>query len=153
MVIFGTEQVVSPSAVNREIILQLSQSPAIELNPISSPGITLKVHEPVETLSLDRLDSATILPSGWESGGWRLKTIMLVQIRREHGESIATIWLEGITEYGVADSDEKAKVDLVASLGEYRQCLEERQENLGESARKELEALKRLIEPMTPTIG
>ena len=75
-----------------------------------------------------------------------MESVMLVQISHARRESVATIWLEGIAEYGTGAGDSEAISDLVVSLGEYRKSLEKRERKLGDSARKELDCLVRLIE-------
>jgi len=87
-----------------------------------------------------------MLPRDSEIGDWRLKSIILVQIRTTRKEWLATTWLEGIAEYGVGEGGSEAIIDLVVSLGEYRESLEKREVNLGDSARRELDYLRRLIE-------
>jgi len=56
--------------------------------------------------------------------------------------------VEGVAEYGTAKSESEAIADLVVSLGEYLEVLERREKNLGDSARNELNCLRRLIEPL-----
>ena len=75
-----------------------------------------------------------------------MKSVILVQVSRTRRESVATTWLEGVAEYGTGAGDNEAISDLVVSLGEYRKALEKRERKLGDSARKELDCLRRLIE-------
>ena len=55
----------------------------------------------------------------------------------------------GTSEYGISAVAPDAITDLIISLGEYRESLERREERLGDSALRELSALRRLIE-LTP---
>lgn len=79
-------------------------------------------------------------------GAWRLKSVILVRIRRTRKEFLATTWFEGIEEYGAGEGETEAIKDLVVSLGEYREALERRAATLGDSARRELHYLCKLIE-------
>ena len=86
------------------------------------------------------------IPHDTRIGDWSLKSLLLVQIEPTRSGSIAMTWLEGISEYGTGQNEDDAKTDLVISLGEYREALEEREESLGDSARRELDYLRKLIE-------
>ena len=127
-------------------VVPLSTSP-IQWELESSAEIRLVVHKPVKTPNLRKPSSVTILsiPRNSEIVGWHLKSLLLVQINHTQKESVATTWLEGIAEYGVAKNESGAIIDLVVSLGEYLEALERREKNLGDSARKELNYLRRLI--------
>ena len=128
-------------------VVPLPSSP-IQWESVSSAEIRLVVRKPVKTPGLIKPSSVTVLsiPRDSEIGGWRLKSVMLVQISRARRELVATIWLEGFAEYGTGVGDNEAISDLVVSLGEYRKSLEKRERKLGDSARKELDCLRRLIE-------
>jgi len=120
----------------------------IQLELKISPEIRLVVHKPGKTPSLRKTSSLTVLsiPRNSEISGWCLKSVMLVQVSRAQKESLAMIWLEGVAEYGTGEGDSEAITDLVVSIGEYRESLEKREKKLGDSARKELDCLRRLIE-------
>ena len=128
-------------------VVPLSSSP-LQWELEGNVEIRLVVHKPIKTPSLRKPSSVTVLliPRKSEIGGWRLKSVMLVQVSRSRRESVATTWLEGIAEYGTGAGDNEAVSDLVVSLGEYRRSLEKRERKLGDSARKELDCLRRLIE-------
>lgn len=133
---------------NPEIRIMAFPSPPIELKSKTSPEIRYLVHKPGKTLTRGLSNTLTVcmLPRDSEIGDWRLKSIILVQIRTTRKEWLATTWLEGIAEYGVGEGGSEAIIDLVVSLGEYRESLEKREVNLGDSARRELDYLRRLIE-------
>ena len=133
---------------NPEIRIMAFPSPPIELKSETSPEIIFVMHNPGKTLTRGRSNTVTVLtlPRDSEIGDWRLKSIILVQIRTTRKEWLATTWLEGIAEYGVGEGGSEAIIDLVVSLGEYRESLEKREVNLGDSARRELDYLRRLIE-------
>ena len=127
-------------------VVPLSQSPVLwEME--NSVEIKLVIHKPVKTPILRNPNSVTVLsiPRGSEIGDWRLKSVLLVQISHSRSESVATTWLEGVAEYGAGTGDNEAISDLVVSLGEYRKSLEKREKKLGDSTRKELDCLRRLI--------
>ena len=86
-----------------------------------------------------------LLYEGITVGVYKLKTQLLMEIRRNRDQCIASTWLEGVVEYGVGDSDSEAIVDLVYSLGDYRVSLLKRKDSLGESAKRDLKLLERLI--------
>lgn len=134
-----------------EITLVSSSSAPIPLDWKTSPTIRFAVHKPVKTPVPRRLDTLTVLavPRDTEIAGWLLRSVLLVQLRRSRKEWVATTWLERLAEYGSGETDVEAIKDLVVSLGEYRESLERRESKLGEPARKELVALRRLIEPST----
>lgn len=135
-------------------LVPLSSSP-IQWESQRSEEIRLVVHKPVKTPNLRKPSSVTVMsiPRDSEIGGWRLKSMMLVEISRARRESVATTWLEGVAEYGTGVGNDEAISDLVVSLGEYRKALEKRERKLGDSARRELDCLRRLIErfPTNPT--
>lgn len=86
------------------------------------------------------------IPRDTQVAGWRLKSLLLVQTKPARKGWVATGWLEGIAEYGTAENETDAITDLVVSLGEYKEALEKREEGLGDSARRELDYLRKLIE-------
>jgi hypothetical protein len=77
--------------------------------------------------------------------GIKIKSVMLVQLRYVPEGVLVETWLEGAYEYGVADSDIGAIEDLVISLNEYLSILINNKESLGDSAKKELNTLQRVI--------
>ncbi|MDP2920639.1 MAG: hypothetical protein Q8O43_10545 [Dehalococcoidia bacterium] len=130
------------------ISIMPQSGPIIRTQYVSSPGIMFQVLGTMGTPELENQESLMVFPIPTDSkiAGWRFKSIMLVQILRTSQESVATTWLEGIAEYGVASQDDKAIEDLVISLGEYRESLENRKKELGDSAKNELEYLRKLME-------
>ena len=114
----------------------------------TGPQIKMTVHKAVKTPKIRNLRSVTVLctPGDMLIADWHLKSLLLVQLTPARKGSVATAWLEGIAEYGTAENETDAITDLVISLGEYREALERREENLGNSARRELDYLRRLIE-------
>jgi hypothetical protein len=66
-------------------------------------------------------------------------------MRRVGREWVATTWLEGVLEYGNGATANDSLADLIVSIGEYRESLERREEDLGDSALRELSYLRRLI--------
>ena len=145
----GTNKLKASAFVSNPIIrvVPLPSSP-LQWELESSAEIKLVVHKPVRTPIPRKPSSVTVLliPRKSEIGGWRLKSVTLVQVSLARRESVATIWLEGVAEYGTGAGDNEAISDLVVSLGEYRKSLEKREKKLGDSARKELDCLRRLIE-------
>jgi len=123
-----------------------SESIFVEVS--SGPTIELPHQKPVGTPNPHTQESTTVLaiPSR-EIGEWRLKTTLLVQlVPSSSHEWLAMTWLEGVPEYGTGEGDVEAIEDLVASIGEYRESLERREDKLGESAKRELGYVKRLVE-------
>lgn len=114
----------------------------------TSPELKFPVHKPGKTVAPFKSPTLSVysLPRRTEISGWRLKTLLLIQVRRTRRESVATTWLEGMVEYGTGKGESEAIADLVVSLGEYRESLEKREKNLGDSARKELDYLRKLVE-------
>lgn len=90
--------------------------------------------------------SLVVIPATKTIGQWRLRKLLLAELRSTRSQSVATTWLEGIVEYGVGRSEDRAVTDLVNSLGEYRESLEKRRSRLGKSARADLSCLKKTIE-------
>ena len=114
----------------------------------TSPELRIIVHKPWKTPGFRKSNTLTVfaLPRDTKIASWHLKTMLLIQIRHTRRESLATTWFEGMAEYGTGQGQSEAITDLVNSLGEYRESLEKREKNLGGSARKELDYLRRLIE-------
>lgn len=122
-------------------------SSSIPWSSETSSEIRLLVHKPVKTPRLYKLSSITVLsiPRDSEIVGWHLKSLLLVQVSHTRRGSLATTWLEGVAEYGTGKDQAEAVTDLVISLGEYCKSLEKQEDKLGDSARKELNCLRRLI--------
>lgn len=143
---------------NPDIRVAAVPSPTINLMSVTSAEIVFKVGNPGNTkisgkpntvkLTHGRFNTLTVftLPGDREIGDWRLKSNILVQIHQTRKECLATTWLEGIAEYGVGEDTSDAIMDLVVSLGEYRESLEKQEANLADSARRELDHLRRIIE-------
>ncbi len=134
---------------NPEISIVLVSSPFIQLKPVSSPHIEFVVHRAGSTLTRVKPNALTVLalPKDSTIAGWKLKSVILVRIRYTRKQCVAITWLEGIAEYGAGERESEAITDLVDSLGEYRQSLERREAHLGDLARKELDYLRKLVEP------
>ena len=114
----------------------------------TSPRIRITAHKAAKTPNIRKPKSVTVvsIPHDTQIAGWRLKSLLLVQLTPARRELVAETWLEGLAEYGTAENEADAITDLVVSLGEYGEALESREKNLGDSARKELDYLRRLIE-------
>ena len=144
--------------------------PVIQIDPITSPAsgpigigtlispeIEFTVVKPDKTPNYGKIpDSLTVLtvPREISYGDWHLNSILVVQLRRTRKQSVASTWLEGVSEYGSGATEGEAVADLVVSLGEYRESLEQREGTLGtlgRSAVKELAALRKLIERFPST--
>lgn len=89
--------------------------------------------------------AAITYPGNIKIGEWMLLSTLVIQLRRTRREAIATIWLEGIHEYGVGKNDNEAIEDLIESLGEHRESLERREDALAEISVKQLVCLRQLI--------
>lgn len=139
--------ITSAHVYDRQVQVVPLSSPLIQLSWSTSPQIRLTVHKPVKTPSVRKPNTLTVLaiPRDSEIGGWRLKSVMLVQISHSRRGSAATTWFESVAEYGTGQGEAEAITDLVVSLGEYLEALEKRQKELGDSAQKELDYLRRLI--------
>ena len=116
----------------------------------TSPKIKIRAYKAAKTPNVPR---SLPIPRNTQIADWRLKSLLLVQTKPTRKGSVATAWLEGINEYGTADNETDAITDLVVSLGEYKETLEEREDNLGDSALRELYYLRKLIERSTQTVG
>lgn len=91
--------------------------------------------------------SVVSLPKGLQIHGWRLKSLLLAILEADEEGVVANAWLYGVNEYGTGQTEEEAITDLVHSLGEYRQSLEERECRLSPSAKSDLLQLRALVEP------
>jgi len=125
-----------------------TSSPTISLDHATSDDILWVAHKAFSTPNPRKPESLTVFAlhrdSEWD--GWCLKSPLVLQLRRVRKQWVASTWLEGVAEYGVADTESEAARDLVVSLGDYREALETRENKLGESARRELARLRILIE-------
>ena len=83
----------------------------------------------------------------WD-GSWELLCNLLVEICTSKEEVVAITCLT-VQEYGVGASTKDAVLDLLTSLGDYYQSLEERRERLGPPALKDLTMLRDLVRPKT----
>ena len=113
----------------------------------NSQDIRLDVMPSSETPTTSNLFGLTVIPIQKDTkiSGLFLKSILLVQLKRTQDGVLAETWLEGVYEYGSAQDDYAAIIDLVVSLGEYCKVLEKQGDKLGDTARSELDALRRLI--------
>ena len=131
----------------------LSSSLPLEVSVMTSPILQFDVHRAGVTPKPRNLEAISVLgvPGGSEVGEWRLKTFQLIRVRRTRKEFVATTWLEGgaLVEYGSGKTAGEAITDLVTSLGEYREALEERESKVGDSSLKELAHLRNIIERTT----
>lgn len=134
-------------AFSSALNVQGLSSPTIQFTLFSSPEIRYVVRKPVGTPRVVAIERDIMID------GWRLKSTLLVQINSTRKEAVATTWLEGVAEYGVAKNENEAMRDLIVSLGEYRESLEKRKKSLGDSAKKELECLRKLIERVPESLS
>ena len=134
---------------NSEVGVFSVRSPDIKWLGWNSRDIRFDAMTSSETPTISNLSGLTVLliPKDTKIGGLLFKSILLVQLRRTQDEVLSETWLEGVYEYGCAQDDSEAIIDPVISLGEYRKALEKRGKKLGDTARRELDALRRLIEP------
>lgn len=87
-----------------------------------------------------------VIPSGYSwHGGWELAGDLVVEIQTS-GEGVLAIAHQlTIEEYGAGASLEEAVQDLLTSLSEYRETLEEREAKLGAPAAADLATLRSII--------
>lgn len=123
----------------------------------NSENVRLEVPPSAGTPATADASALTVLsiPKETDISGIRLRSILLVQLRRTQEGILAETWLEGIYEYGAGQDDTEAITDLVVSLDEYLRVLNRKRKQLGDSARKELDALRKLVgrerrKPATP---
>ena len=116
----------------------------------SSPEFTFFYPQPVGTPRLRQVKSLGLfsIPRDTQVGDWRLKSVLLAQLKTTRKQWVAMTHLAGIAEYGTGKSEVEAITDLIVSLGECRYVLERRAETrrLGASTREGLECLQNLIE-------
>ncbi|MBI4312768.1 MAG: hypothetical protein HY681_13455 [Chloroflexi bacterium] len=119
------------------------------IEPIRSPDIRVTAISfgPIATDRVVRAVYAIWLPEGYQVDRWRLTGGGLATEVHETSDTVTAItWLEGVEEYGIGPQKDKAIRDLIISLGEYRESLEEREEQLGPTALSHLALLRRLIQ-------
>ncbi len=78
----------------------------------------------------------------WEE--WELASDLMVEVATSDQEVLATTYLT-VAEYGAGSSIEEAVNDLLTSLSEYRESLEEREARLGASAVADLAKLRKIL--------
>ena len=135
--------------------------PSFSVTHIASPTFSLPfqtteefeylVHKALKTPNPRKIDSLTVRAISSDSSdsqicGWHLLSTLLVQLRRSRKTWVATTWLESVAEYGAGDTEVEAIEDLITSLGEYCLALEKRENQLGESAQRELARLRALLQ-------
>ncbi len=86
------------------------------------------------------------LAKGWQLGNWQLASGLLVALQQTTSQIVVATWLETVEEYGIGATPEEAIADLISSLGEYKESLGKRREQLGPSALRDLVCLQKLIE-------
>ena len=151
MSVFSTELPSSFVRYSPQLSIRPSRIPHIEAFHVFSRYVTWTSGEPFSISAIEETSSLTVfsVPKDTRIGGWLIKSVLLIRIFNRAGESVATTWLEGLTEYGSGAEGIDAIEDLIVSLGEYRESLENRKADLGESALRELDGLRKLIERVT----
>ena len=92
-----------------------------------------------------------VIPSGYSwDGGWELAGDLVVEIQTSGEEVLAVAHQLTIEEYGAGASLKEAVQDLLISLSEYRESLEEREANLGAPAVADLAKLRGIIRSRGP---
>ena len=109
---------------------------------------------PGSTPGSTRLTSSTpvggglfYIHAGRACGNWELATNLLTTLCIPSGSWVATTYLADIPEYGIGKSQAEAIADLLTSLSDYRESLEDREERLGPSAVDDLAKLRTLLRP------
>ncbi len=87
-----------------------------------------------------------VIPSdcSWDYD-WELTADLVVEIQASGEEVLAVSHHLTVEEYGEGASVEEAVQDLLTSLSEYRESLEEREARLGASATEDLAKLRGII--------
>ena len=87
-----------------------------------------------------------VIPSGYSwSGDWELAADLVVEIQTSGQKVLAVAHQLTVEEYGSGTSLEEAVQDLLTSLPDYRESLEEREERLGAPAVADLARLRKVI--------
>lgn len=87
-----------------------------------------------------------VIPSGYSwDGSWELAGDLVVEIQTSGDEVLAVAHQLAIEEYGAGPSLEEAVQDLLTSLSEYRESLEEREAKLSAPAVADLAKLRSII--------
>ena len=87
-----------------------------------------------------------VIPSdcSWD-GDWELAGDLAVEIQTSEQEVLAIAHQLTVEEYGAGASLEEAVRDLLTSLSEYRESLEEREDRLGVPAVADLAKLRKIL--------
>ena len=87
-----------------------------------------------------------VIPSDcpWD-GDWELAADLVVEIQTSGEEVLAIAHQLTVEEHGAGASVEEAVQDLLTSLSDYRECLEEREARLGATAVADLARLRHVI--------
>lgn len=95
---------------------------------------------------LDSEKELHVIPSdcSWD-GDWELTADLVVEIQTSGEEVLAVSHHLTVEEYGQGGSVEEAVQDLLTSLSDYRESLEEREARLGVSAVDDLAKLRGII--------
>ena len=89
--------------------------------------------------------STRIIPAGrsWDDA-WELSIDLPIEFPPSCGEVVVTCSSK-IQEYGIGDSVEAAIMDLLTSLSDYYESLEDHEGRLGPPAEEDLKILRKLI--------
>lgn len=87
-----------------------------------------------------------VIPSdcSWDDG-WELAGDLVVEVQASGEEVLAVAHHLTVEEYGVGASLEEAVHDLLTSLSEYRESLEEREAKLGAPAVADMTILRSIV--------
>ncbi len=87
-----------------------------------------------------------VIPSdcSWD-GDWELAGDLVVEVQTYREEVLAIAHELTVEEYGAGASLEEAVQDLLTSLSEYRESLEEREDRLGVPAVADLAKLRKML--------
>ncbi len=134
----------SPFAVSGESHSPEFDSPPVWCSPNDLAFVTGKI--PNSRKSRIAL-TVIVLDRDSEFAGWKLLAPLVIQSESKSRSAVASTWLEGVSEFGHGNTVDESLIDLITSLGEYRQSLEHQEALLGDSALLELTLLRKMISP------
>lgn len=142
----SNELVMSLQATQQQVNASYLSAPSIDMRFFSTDIGLVKIQS-CGTPVPSQISTITVFPIHKDQviRDITIKSVIVVQIRPIPEGALAETWLEGVYEYGVGENDTKAIDDLVVSLKEYLDVLDTNKDTLGDSAKKELDALQRLI--------
>ncbi len=128
--------------------VRLVDTPGCESGPFPSPPAISGTRQFSEET---KRTAWYVIPGGYSwDNAWELARDLIVEVQTSEQETIALTRLS-LGEYGIGCNLKEAVQDLLLSLSDYHDALESREGHLADSAKDELNSIRRILRRSTTT--